>query len=147
MPTKPLDQLSPAYRARLERNLAKGKTRQQARGHKEKEHVERNIKEKAKTGLTSSQKQAIKKFSQKQALRSNKTAAEIQKTITRLVRDEYWKFTAIQKVQLRLEAMKRRNPNKNLRDEWQRQTELLADMLDDSELLYETYLLNYGAIG
>jgi type III secretory pathway component EscV len=146
MPTKPLDQLSPAYRARLERNFAKGKTRQQARGHKVKEHVEREKKEKEKTGLTSSQKQQIKKFSQKQAHRSNKSAAQIEKTITDLVRNEYWKFAAIQKVQLHLEQMKRRNPNKSLREEWQRQTEMLADMLDDSELLYETYLLNYGLI-
>jgi hypothetical protein len=146
MPTKPLDQLSPAYRARLERNLAKGKTRQQARGHKVKEHIEREKKEKQKTGFTSSQKQQIKKFSQKQAHRSNKSATQIEKTITDLVRNEYWKFAAIQKVQLRLEQMKRRNPNKSLREEWQRQTEMLADMLDDSELLYETYLLNYGLI-
>jgi hypothetical protein len=31
--TKPLSELSPAYRRRIERGLASGKTRQQARGH------------------------------------------------------------------------------------------------------------------
>ena len=36
---KPLDQLSPAYRQRIERNLAKGLTRSQARGHTKKSEL------------------------------------------------------------------------------------------------------------
>lgn len=57
MARKSLDQLSPAYRRRIERAEAKGKTRQQARGHKAREHVERRQKEAAKSAYELSKDQ------------------------------------------------------------------------------------------
>lgn len=62
MASKSLDQLSPAYRRRIENAMAKGKSRQQARGHKTKEHVERKEKEISRYGLSSSEKGNITKF-------------------------------------------------------------------------------------
>lgn len=62
MAKKPFEQLSPAYRKRIENALAKGKTRQQARGHKQHEHIERKQKEVSRYGLTSSEKSNITKF-------------------------------------------------------------------------------------
>lgn len=62
MAKKPLEQLSPAYRKRIENALAKGKTRQQARGHKAGESKIRREKELSRYGLTNSQTAQIKKF-------------------------------------------------------------------------------------
>lgn len=50
------------YDRRVERALAKGKTRQQARGHKPKEHVERREREIEEGKITWSQNKAIDKF-------------------------------------------------------------------------------------
>lgn len=62
MARKTLDELSPAYRRRIERGQAQGKTRQQARGHKAREHVERKQKEIAVLGITREQKRKIEDF-------------------------------------------------------------------------------------
>lgn len=62
MPQKPLDQLSPSYRKRIENAMAKGKTRQQARGHKTGESKIRREKEMSRYGITSSEKGQITKF-------------------------------------------------------------------------------------
>jgi hypothetical protein len=73
MARKPLSQLSPAYRRRVERAMAQGKTRQQARGHKPREHVIRKEKEQARAArghLTSRQKEQIKKFAKEQHSRT-----------------------------------------------------------------------------
>jgi len=59
---KPLSDLSAAYRRRIERAEAKGLSRQQARGHKAKEHVFRNAREIEKTGFTNSQSRTIYKW-------------------------------------------------------------------------------------
>ena len=77
MATKSRDSWSDAYRRRIERAEAAGKTRQQARGHKEKEHVARKEREllEAQTGkVSSSQKQAMRKFVLEQAKKSRDKA-------------------------------------------------------------------------
>lgn len=59
---------SPSYEKRLinavrkARATGKKPTRQLARGHKKNEHIERAEREKAKTGLTSSQREAVTSF-------------------------------------------------------------------------------------
>lgn len=59
---------TPAYEARLIRNIRKARksgkkpTRQLARGHKKAEHIERQQKEKAAHGVTSSQIKSIQSF-------------------------------------------------------------------------------------
>lgn len=55
---------SKAYRERLIRNLQKGKTRQQARGHKPQEHIDRREKEIAKQGLTNDQIRIVFKWAE-----------------------------------------------------------------------------------
>ena len=62
MATKPLDQLSPDYRRRIERGLASGKTRQQARGHKPQEHITRAEHVTARGGVTQSEKALIRRW-------------------------------------------------------------------------------------
>jgi hypothetical protein len=59
VPRKPLDQLSPAYRKRIENAMKKGKTLQQARGHRAQEHVHRKRREEAATGLSNAQDRAV----------------------------------------------------------------------------------------
>ena len=59
MARKPLDQLSPAYRRRIENAMKKGKTRQQARGKPAKEHVIRKEREIAERGISSAQEKTI----------------------------------------------------------------------------------------
>lgn len=77
--------LSPAYAARLARGEAAGKSPQASRGHKPREHVERKAKEIARGGLTTSQKQAVKRFAEKQAERRGKPwdIAAFQDTVRR----------------------------------------------------------------
>jgi hypothetical protein len=71
MATKPLDQLSPAYRKRIQTALAKGKTRQAARGHKAHEHIERAQKNVTRHQLTSYQRQTMRKYARQQAARED----------------------------------------------------------------------------
>lgn len=64
----PLDQLSPAYRKRVERAMAKAEregrafNRQAARGHKAREHVERRDKEIETYGLSRAEQLIIRAF-------------------------------------------------------------------------------------
>lgn len=53
---------SEAYARRIARAEAKGRTRQQARGHKEKEHVARKEREIEEQGISGSQLKSIRSF-------------------------------------------------------------------------------------
>lgn len=53
---------SPAYEKRLIRAARKGKTRQAARGHKPKEHIERKEREILARGITRDQERTIRNF-------------------------------------------------------------------------------------
>lgn len=54
--------LSDSYAKRVAKGVAKGRTRQQARGHKEKEHVERKEREIAERGITGAQEKSVRKW-------------------------------------------------------------------------------------
>lgn len=57
-----LASLSPKYRQRIERGLAKGKSRQEARGHRPGEAAERREREREEIGVASSDRKAIQNF-------------------------------------------------------------------------------------
>ena len=71
MARKPLDQLSPKYRQRIERALAAGKTRQAARGHRPAEHIERAARERAarneRHGLTRREREVVSRWAEARA--------------------------------------------------------------------------------
>lgn len=62
MARKPLDQLSPAYRKRIISAERKGKSRQQARGHKPKEHIIRAERARAAHKLTEPERAVVRRW-------------------------------------------------------------------------------------
>jgi len=75
-----------AYEKRIERGMAKGLTRQQARGHKPKEHIERKAKEIARYGMTTAQRAALRRGAERQAKRLGLDPADKVKGLERVVR-------------------------------------------------------------
>ena len=92
MANRPLDTLTPAYRKRIERALAQGKTRQSARGHKAKEHVERKQREIKEGKFTSHQRQEITKFSKEQAKRSGVDWQTTREDLEKFIKGDYKHF-------------------------------------------------------
>jgi hypothetical protein len=69
---KSRDQLSDAYRKRIERAEARGLTRQQARGHREPhEHRKRAVRERKEQGITGDQLRTVRRYAERRA-RQNK---------------------------------------------------------------------------
>lgn len=57
--------LNPTYKRRVEKALLKGKTLQQARGHKPQEHIERKLHEIERYGLTKPQIRAVREWAER----------------------------------------------------------------------------------
>lgn len=78
------------YRRRIAKGIAEGKTRQEARGHKPREHVARRARELA-AGQTTYQRSALRKFAAKQAARSDdREFDEVLEELQGLVRRRGW---------------------------------------------------------
>ena len=81
MATKPRSEWSAAYRRRIERAEAAGKSRQSARGHKSHEHVERKQREARQRDAlgvpTTAERAAIRKFAREQAQRTGLDPTEL----------------------------------------------------------------------
>jgi hypothetical protein len=110
-----------AYERRIEKYLAShpGATRQQARGHKVKEHVERKEHEKAKYGgLTKPQHDRVVEFAKQQSARANGRDADPTGTIDRFLRQTreqgYDAFTKFRHGIQREGAKKRQRLNRAL---------------------------------
>ena len=69
MAVKPRSEWSEAYRKRIERAEARGVSRQQARGHKAHEHIQRKQTDIARGLLTTSERQTVRKFAREQSKR------------------------------------------------------------------------------
>ncbi len=79
MATKPRNEWSAAYRRRVERAEAAGKTRQAARGHRAAEHRTRR----PRGALTTQQKDRVKRFARSQAKRAGVDYSEFRATMLR----------------------------------------------------------------
>lgn len=100
MAAKPSSQWSDAYRRRMERAEAQGKTRQQARGHKAKEHVERKAREVSLGMLTSSQRQSVRQFARSQAKKAGQDPSEMaDRMVSWATRQGYDRFTTLRGTQ------------------------------------------------
>ena len=62
MSRKSLEQLSPRYRARIERAMSRGKSRQEARGHRPGEARRRREREREESGLSSGEIATIRRW-------------------------------------------------------------------------------------
>jgi hypothetical protein len=109
MATKPRSEWTAAYRRRVERAEAAGKTRQAARGHVVREHARRKEVEQARVAsgaakTTSSQRQAIRRFARQQAAKATGGDPEtITRSLVRFVdKRGYSAFLAVRQERNRL---------------------------------------------
>jgi hypothetical protein len=112
--SKPRSEWTEAYRRRIERAEARGKSHQQARGHVAKEHVVRREHERAEVakhgGLTSPQRAAIRKFAAAQAVRMGEEREDVQESMLAYSHNHGWSaFEAV------------RDRQRELRSDWKRQ--------------------------
>lgn len=106
MAVKPRSEWSTAYRHRVERNEAKGKTRQQSRGHKVLEHKSR----KSRSELTTQQREYIKRFHRRQLKRLDHRDGSLDQMMDYAKRYGFARFRSIVKTQSSLmKARKRAN--------------------------------------
>jgi hypothetical protein len=115
MATKPRSEWTAAYRRRVERAEAAGKTRQAARGHVVREHVRRKEVEQARVAsgavkTTSAQRQAIRRFARQQAAKVTGGDPEaITRSLVRFVdKRGYSAFLAVRQERNRLHRAWRR---------------------------------------
>lgn len=79
--------LSPAYARRLERAMARGKTRQEARGHKPREHVERKEREREEYGLTRYENDTIRRWYERSFNPGDRAGKPDEETVIEEARD------------------------------------------------------------
>lgn len=113
--SKPRSEWSDTYRRRVERAEAAGKTRQQARGHVEREHVRRRQRAADPPispigGLTPSQKGQITRFNREQSERAYRTPAEAAASHYKMTKyatmQGYGRLAAVMKKQRQMLAAK-----------------------------------------
>lgn len=101
-----------AYQRRIARAMAQGKTLQEARGHKAKEHIPRRKRE-LEEGETTYQRGAIKKFATKQARRADRDVDTTVDQMRRWVRRRGWDaFVHVREEVARLARQKRLRPER-----------------------------------
>lgn len=136
---KPLDQLSPAYRKRIERAQAKAAaegrefTRQQARGHKAREHVERARHEIEREGITRAQRQTIERWHERNHSPGRERAGWLtaDEAIQFAIDHGYEKFAAFRKVWDLQRAMYVNRHNNDYVEEKRERLEWLMSILED----------------
>lgn len=134
MATKPRSEWSEAYRRRVERAEAAGKTRQAARGHRAAEHRTR----KARGALTTVQKERVKRFARSQAERAGVDYSEFRDTMLRHA-EAYGmpRFDAIMNKQRQLLQNYKKHPKRQQYNE-DEMSDLIGmfDEADDPRWLY-----------
>lgn len=134
MASRPLDQLSPAYRRRIERAMAQGKTRQESRGHRPGEARERAERERAEEGISSNERRSIEAF----ASRAENQHIDEEDLLDYARSNGYAKF---QQYRATLAALRLSYRQESHGDKYaSRGTEFLDDMGDDLDLPDTTWL-------
>jgi hypothetical protein len=101
-----------AYQRRIANARAKGKTLQEARGHKPREHVERRERE-LREGITTYQRGATKRFAELQARRSDTDPGPAIAEFRQVVKDHGWQaFDDVRREVRRLSETRRLRPER-----------------------------------
>ena len=96
--------LSPAYAKRIAAAEAKGKTRQEARGHKVREHVERRRREVESGQGTTYERRQTRELADRQAKKNKRPQEEVRAFFDRILRGRG--YAAIKRIKASLAALK-----------------------------------------
>jgi hypothetical protein len=145
-PQRPGRDYAAEYARRKASGIARGKSLQQARGHKQAEHIVRAEHERAKRGgLTKAEEQRIANFAASQA-RAGKRRVGVERSFLRIAREQG--YDAFREVRDRLKAINKdkreterreagktdqRSFERRLRDAQRRQAEMI-DLMEEYDL-------------